>query len=124
MYISTGGLSGWGTICDDNWDIQDARVVCHELGYPYAVAAPLNAHYGEGTGPIWLSNIQCLGNETDIFSCLHIVNDNQNCIHDEDASVKCSCKLAALIYLYLNLLMLQGTYSYRMCGNFHATIFS
>ena len=80
--------SGWGTICDDGWDIQDARVICRQLGYPDAVAA-FSTYHDEGTGPIWLDNVQCLGTELDFFTCVHNGIGVHDCDYSEDASVEC-----------------------------------
>ena len=127
MYTnSTGGLNNaeWGTICDDSWDIQDARVICRQLGYPDAVAAPLFARYGQGTGPIWLDNVQCLGNESDVFLCAHNGISYHNCKHDEDASAECSgtyaqyhkflTSLATMVYMHADVDMATYTMkSYR-----------
>lgn len=62
----------WGTVCDDDWDINDARVVCHDLDYSRASSAPHSAHSGQGSGKIWLDDVNCLVNEQSIERCSHI----------------------------------------------------
>ena len=82
----------WGTVCDDGWDIKNARVVCRQLGFPFAVSAPGSAHFGAGSGQIWLDEVDCSGIERSIVSCQHSGWGVENCGHHEDASVICSSK--------------------------------
>ncbi|XP_022810214.1 deleted in malignant brain tumors 1 protein-like, partial [Stylophora pistillata] len=87
----------WGTICDDLWDLQDADVVCRQLGYDGALSAPGDAKFGQGTGPTWLDDVQCVGDETFISQCNHKGWGNHNCGHYSDASVLCKPKVVRLL---------------------------
>ena len=78
----------WGTICEDEWDIRDARVVCRQLGFQDALNTS-SARYSQGTGPILLDDVSCLGNESSLFSCKHSGVGNHNCGHSERASIRC-----------------------------------
>ena len=42
----------WGTVCDDSWNIDDANVVCRELGFQRAISAPGFSSFGSGTGQV------------------------------------------------------------------------
>ncbi|XP_048016490.1 deleted in malignant brain tumors 1 protein-like isoform X2 [Megalobrama amblycephala] len=79
----------WGTVCDDGWDIEDAEVVCRYLGCGRAVSAHSNAHFGQGSDPIWLDNVECSGNESSLTQCSHKPFGDHNCGHEEDAGVVC-----------------------------------
>ena len=79
----------WGTVCDDHWDVNDAHVVCRQLGFSYALNAYQSARYGQGTGPILLDDVGCFGNESSLFSCKGLAVGYHNCRHSEDASVRC-----------------------------------
>ena len=79
----------WGTICDHSWDLQDADVVCRQLGYNGATSAPLAAAFGQATGQIWLNNVRCFGNEKSISQCSHQGWGVENCGHSRDAGVVC-----------------------------------
>lgn len=79
----------WGTICDDYWNKQDADVVCHQLGYDGALRAVGNAAFGQGTGQIWLDDVQCKGDELSISDCTHSGWGAHNCYHRDDAGIVC-----------------------------------
>ncbi|XP_026717418.1 scavenger receptor cysteine-rich domain-containing group B protein isoform X1 [Athene cunicularia] len=82
-------LSQWGTVCDDAWDLRDAKVVCRQLGCGHAMAAWGEARYGQGTGYIFLDNLKCKGHEPSLLRCSHIRWDVHNCDHSEDAGAVC-----------------------------------
>nr|XP_033815892.1 soluble scavenger receptor cysteine-rich domain-containing protein SSC5D isoform X2 [Geotrypetes seraphini] len=79
----------WGTVCDDLWDIYDAVVVCRELGCGKAVSADGLSKYGQGTGPIWMDGVSCMGFEISLRMCNSQPWGEHNCHHSEDAGVTC-----------------------------------
>uniref|UniRef100_A0A3B4BDF7 Soluble scavenger receptor cysteine-rich domain-containing protein SSC5D n=1 Tax=Periophthalmus magnuspinnatus TaxID=409849 RepID=A0A3B4BDF7_9GOBI len=90
----------WGTVCDDDWDILDAQVVCRSRDCGSAMMAVPGAFFGEGAGNVWLDDVACLGNESSLVNCSHPDLGNNNCGHGEDAGVICSSKSYGLNFLF------------------------
>ena len=79
----------WGTICDNSWGIEDAEVVCRQLGFGEALLAPRYATFGQGNGQIWLDDVKCRGIEISISDCHHSGWGVHSCRHSREAGVVC-----------------------------------
>ncbi|XP_015519041.1 uncharacterized protein LOC107223760 isoform X6 [Neodiprion lecontei] len=79
----------WGTVCDDDFSDTAATVICRSLGYGGPATAIKNGAFGPGDGPIWLDEVFCSGNETQLYRCDHEHWGRHNCGHDEDVGVRC-----------------------------------
>ncbi|XP_051546810.1 deleted in malignant brain tumors 1 protein-like [Myxocyprinus asiaticus] len=82
----------WGTVCDNGWDLSDAAVVCREMGCGDVKGTKSGAFFGQGTGPVWLSDLQCVNTEYSIRDCHSEGRGEDNCGHEKDAGVICNSK--------------------------------
>lgn len=90
VHHGIGNESKWGTICENQFDIKAAQVVCKELGFKgAAMVVPCCEVFGQGTGHIWMENVKCLGGEPSITMCPHSGWGQTHCSHDKDVGVIC-----------------------------------
>ena len=61
----------WDTVCGVGWDLNDAKVVCRQLGLGRALGATTGSSFGQGSDTAILSNVDCTGSETALSWCLH-----------------------------------------------------
>ena len=89
----------WGAICDYGWDINDAMVICRQLGYTSALRPTINSAYPiADNGQLWLDYVACRGNETSIQFCAHSGWGVTYCGLDNEAGVICT----SMTFIYCN----------------------
>ncbi|XP_041361946.1 scavenger receptor cysteine-rich domain superfamily protein-like [Gigantopelta aegis] len=83
----------YGTVCDDGFGPEEAKVFCTMIGYNssyYTLSRAENAaKFGPGSGPIWLDSVNCSGSESDISECQSDGWGVTDCDHGEDVGVVC-----------------------------------
>ena len=85
----------WGFVCDDAWGMQDAQVVCNQLGITGDAEATLIGFFGNGVGTIHLDEVGCGGSEENLLECSHDGIGSHDCFNFEAAGVICTRKLCS-----------------------------
>ncbi len=105
----------WGSVCDDQWDISDAQVVCRQLGCGAALRADRNSVFGAGEGVVWLNRVECRGNEIHLWDCPLSLKNHTDCSHKEHAGLTCAghCNTLRSIISFMIFLCIQDSYEFE-----------
>ncbi|CAK6979430.1 scavenger receptor cysteine-rich type 1 protein M130-like [Scomber scombrus] len=79
----------WSSVCEADFDQQDAEVVCRELdcGTPLVLQGAL---YGEVEAPMWTKEFQCGGNESALLDCRRSDSARRTCSPGKAVGLTCS----------------------------------
>ncbi|XP_052236237.1 uncharacterized protein LOC127848005 isoform X4 [Dreissena polymorpha] len=78
----------YGTICDSNFDYNDADMICKSVNSRYRTVYIPVTRYGNGSGPVHIDQLHCDGAEASLDECLYV--QNGQCSHSEDVSLLCN----------------------------------
>ena len=72
-----------------SWDINEANVVCRQLGFPGALFADTGSYYGGDPIGFWLNDVVCSGTEANLGQCRHAGWGEGSCSFNQEAGVLC-----------------------------------
>lgn len=79
----------WVTIGDSGWSLNEARVVCRQLGCGAALSVSKGNEYGKSSGPAFLDNVKCKGTESSLAECQAATTSSKKCICGSYAGAVC-----------------------------------
>lgn len=82
----------WGSVCDNGWDFNSARVACRQLGFADALVAVTDPDYGnaENEEVFIINNVKCSGNEPGLQYCANSGFEYHDCLVSSVAGVICT----------------------------------
>ena len=82
--------NAWGTVCGNSFSTSDANVVCRQLGYTFNGTQILAiSEFSQGSGPIFLDEVACDGQEGRIMECGGTPPGVHTCTHTQDVAIRC-----------------------------------
>ena len=79
----------WGKICRTKWDINDAEVVCKQIGFRGALAEFMTGmNTTDEDIPVVMSDIACTGQESVLAQCNRLDGEHK-CPEDIGAQALC-----------------------------------
>uniref|UniRef100_A0A672G989 SRCR domain-containing protein n=1 Tax=Salarias fasciatus TaxID=181472 RepID=A0A672G989_SALFA len=79
----------WSSVCEADLDLQDAQVVCRELGCG-APSVLQEVLYGDMQTPRWSPEFQCGGHESALLDCRSSGSARSSCSPGKAAGLTCS----------------------------------
>ena len=79
--------SGWNSVCDDGWGIEESIVACRQLGF---TTFSSYSHGNNVTENFWLDDVKCTGYESMLTDCNYMDRDIPNCGSSEGLYLNCS----------------------------------
>ena len=79
----------WGKICRNEWDINDVKVVCRQLGFQSALAEFIGMDTKDENISVAMSNVACKGQESVLASCKRLDGEHIECVDNIGAQALC-----------------------------------
>ena len=79
----------WGKICRNEWDINDVKVVCRQLGFQSALAEFIGMDTKDETTSVVMSDVECTGQESFLASCKRLDGKHVECVEKIGAQALC-----------------------------------
>ena len=78
----------WAKICRNEWDLDDVKVVCRQLGFQSALAEFIGMDTKDENVSIAMLNVACNGTESTLATCTRSDRDHK-CVDNIGAQALC-----------------------------------